>query len=72
VKIYERFLEYINNNDLIGADMARKYIQFGIKNNSKICGEKLELIKNNIKYNEWINKFNWKNTDPYKPIKFIL
>jgi hypothetical protein len=72
VRIYEKFLEYINNNDLIGADMARKFIQVGIKINNKICKEKLELIKNNLKYNEWINNFNWKNTDPYKPDKLIL
>lgn len=28
-KIYELFLTYIRNNDFVGADMARKYLQMG-------------------------------------------
>jgi hypothetical protein len=28
-KIYELFLEYLKNNDFVGADLARKYLQMG-------------------------------------------
>lgn len=28
-KIYQLFLEYLDNNDFIGADMARKFLQMG-------------------------------------------
>jgi len=28
-KIYEMFLEYLNKDDFVGADMARKYLQMG-------------------------------------------
>lgn len=28
-KIYSLFLEYLNNKDFVGADMARKYLQMG-------------------------------------------
>lgn len=28
-KIYQMFLEYLQNNDFIGADMARKFLQMG-------------------------------------------
>ncbi|MGI4752559.1 MAG: DUF4385 domain-containing protein [Janthinobacterium lividum] len=28
-KIYDMFLEYLSNNDFVGADMARKYLQMG-------------------------------------------
>jgi hypothetical protein len=65
-KIYELFIEYINKNDLIGADMVRKFMQ--LENNK----EQLELINNNNKYNEWKNKFNWRITNPYSPKNYIL
>lgn len=28
-KIYEQFLDYLHNNEFVGADMARKYLQMG-------------------------------------------
>lgn len=28
-KIYQLFLDYLKNNDFVGADMARKYLQMG-------------------------------------------
>lgn len=28
-KIYQLFLDYLNDNDFVGADMARKYLQMG-------------------------------------------
>ncbi|WP_342170109.1 DUF4385 domain-containing protein [Rickettsia endosymbiont of Seladonia tumulorum] len=28
-KIYDMFLEYLNDDDFVGADMARKYLQMG-------------------------------------------
>ena len=96
-KIYDLFLEYIKKEDMIGADMARKYIQMGVtrsmryynwksgnKSNekfsgeksklesSKLFGEKLILVKNNINYLKWIESYNWKNKNPYKPEKFII
>jgi len=72
--LYNYFLEYIQKNDFIGADMVRKYIQFKsiklVKN--KYILKKLETINNNSKYLEWINTFNWKKTDPYKPKQYII
>jgi len=63
-QLYNLFLKYIKKNDLIGADMCRKYIQ--------INGNNLESIYNNEIYKNWICGFNWKNTGPFKPKKFIL
>jgi hypothetical protein len=75
-KLFELFLDFINNNDLIGADMIRKYIQLGInKNNNKnknLFSKKLLEINNNKIYLNWINSFNWKILNPYKPYKYIL
>ena len=44
--------------------MCRKYIQMN--------GNNLESIYNNEIYKNWIYGFNWKNTGPFKPKKFIL
>jgi hypothetical protein len=63
-QLYNLFLKYIKKNDLIGADMCRKYVQ--------INNESLELIYNNEIYKKWINRFNWKNAEPFKPNKCIL
>ena len=63
-ELYNLFLEYIKKNDLIGADMCRKYIQ--------INKGDLELIYNNEIYKKWIDSFNWKNAEPCKPKKLIL
>jgi hypothetical protein len=76
-KIYKLFLEYIKEEDMVGADMARKYLQIcldkSIKKESKILfSNKLELINNNSAYNSWIEKFNWKKADPYKPKDYVL
>ena len=30
-KIYEMFLKYLSDNDFVGADMARKYLQMGFE-----------------------------------------
>jgi hypothetical protein len=84
--LYDYFLEYIQTNDYIGADMVRKYLQFILtklnqdsKNKDKgklkcilTLSEKLEIINNNLKYVEWINTFNWKKTDPYNPKQFVI
>lgn len=69
--LYNIFLEYIENNNMIGADMTRKYIQSCSKK-SKFYMDKLKIIQNNIKYINWINTFNWKNKDPYKPNQYII
>jgi hypothetical protein len=63
-QLYNLFLKYIKKNDLIGADMCRKYVQ--------INNESLDLIYNNEIYKKWINRFNWKNAEPFKPNKYIL
>ena len=72
--LYNYFLEYIQKNDFISADIVRKYIQYRstklVKNKDIL--KKLEMINNNLKYLEWINTFNWKKTDPYKPNQYIL
>jgi len=76
-KIYKLFLEYIKEDDMIGADMARKNLQLGLSNSintesEKLFFNKLELIKNNNKYNLWIQHFDWKKADPYKPKFYVL
>jgi hypothetical protein len=72
-KLYELFINYINNNDLIGADMIRKFIQIGIKKHkdNNLFVKKLLEINNNQIYCKWIDSFNWKISDPYKPNKNI-
>ena len=65
-KLYHLFLNYIKNQDFIGADIIRKHIQ--INNFYK----ELELIENNKLYNEWCNSFNWRKNDPYQPNKYIF
>jgi hypothetical protein len=60
-KIYDLFLEYIKKEDMLGADMARKYIQMGVtrakryynwkggnKSNEKFSGEKSKLKSSNL------------------------
>jgi len=70
-KLYGLFMKYIDENDLIGADMTRKFIQIGtIKNNLFV--NKLTKINNNQLYLDWIKSFNWKTSNPYKPDKNIL
>ena len=73
-KLYELFTNYINNNDLIGADMIRKFIQIVIKKNknNNLFVKKLFEINNNPIYLNWISSFNWKILNPYKPEKNIL
>ena len=72
--LYNYFLEYIQKNDFIGADMVRKYLQFWLTKNKDIItlSEKLDMINNNLRYLEWINTFNWKKTEPYKPKQYII
>jgi len=70
-KLYQLFLKYIDDNDLIGADMIRKFIQIGIKKNKKLFIKKLIEINNNQIYSNWISSFNWKISNPYKPNKNI-
>jgi len=60
LQIFNLFNNYITNNDFIGADVCRKFIQLGTKYNSDFL-EKLIIINNNDKYLEWINSFNWLN-----------
>ena len=64
----------INNNDLIGADMIRKFIQIGTKKDkdSNLFVKKLLEINNNQIYCNWIESFNWKISDPYKPNKNLF
>ena len=53
--------------------MIRKFIQIGIKknkNNNLFVKRLLEINNNQIYYN-WINSFNWKISNPYKPNKNI-
>ena len=67
LKIFKLLNNYIGNNDLIGADVCRKFIQLGTKSNyNEIFTEKLISINSNIQYIKWINKFNWKNNIVFK------
>jgi hypothetical protein len=56
--------------------MIRKYVQLGIKTNknknNNLFIKKLLQINNNKIYLEWVNSFNWKILNPYKPNKYIL
>ncbi len=72
MQIFNLFNDYIINNDFIGADVCRKFIQLGTKTkyNSDFL-EKLIIINNNDKYLEWINSFNWLNNKPIIQ-KYIL
>ena len=71
-QIFNLFNNYITNNDFIGADVCRKFIQLGtkIKYNSNFI-EKLIIINSNEQYLEWINSFNWQNSKPIIQ-KYIL
>ena len=53
--------------------MIRKFIQIGIKKNKNknLFVKKLSEINNNKIYSNWINSFNWKISNPYKPNKNI-
>jgi hypothetical protein len=73
LQIFNLFNKYINNNDLIGADVCRKFIQLGTKSKyNHYFLKKLIIINNNDKYIKWINSFNWKNNKPIVPKKYIL
>ena len=64
-QIFNLFNNYISNNNFIGADVCRKFIEQGTQTkNNPIFLEKLIIINSNEKYLEWINSFNWKNNKP--------
>jgi hypothetical protein len=74
LQIFNLFNNYILNNDFIGADVCRKFIQLAAKSKSKyndIFSKKIIIINNNNKYIEWCNTFNWKNSKPLIK-KYIL
>jgi hypothetical protein len=64
-KIYELFLEYLKNNDFVGADMARKFLQMGFTRSRRYCN-----YKGGRKYNkkEDYNLFEKGMGDPQKAI----
>jgi len=73
LEIFYLFNNYITNNDLIGADLCRKFIQLGTKSKyNNIFLEKLIIINSNEQYIKWINIFNWKNNKPIIPKKYII
>lgn len=39
-KIYEIFLKYLEDNDFVGADMARKYLQMGFTRSRRYANYK--------------------------------
>ncbi|MEH2411183.1 DUF4385 domain-containing protein [Nostoc sp.] len=62
-KIYEMFLDYLEEDDFVGADMARKFIQMGYtrsrryanhksgrkyKQNSETSGDKKEILPDEV------------------------
>jgi hypothetical protein len=69
LKIYNLFLKYIENEDFIGADICRKYIQSNKFNTFEIL---LDQVNNNEFYTKWINSFNWKIKDPFQPKEYIF
>jgi hypothetical protein len=73
LEIFRLFNNYISNNDLIGADLCRKFIQLGTKSKyNNIFLEKLIIINSNEQYIKWINTFYWKNNKPLIPKKYII
>lgn len=48
-KIYDLFLQYLDNNDFVGADMARKYLQMGYTRSRRYTNWKsgIKYDKNN-------------------------
>ncbi|WP_083837143.1 DUF4385 family protein [Rickettsia montanensis] len=46
-KIYEIFLKYLEDNDFVGADMARKYLQMGFTRSRRYAN-----YKDGKKYNK--------------------
>jgi hypothetical protein len=48
-RIYDLFLTYLNQNDFVGADMARKYLQMGFTRSRRYANYKggLKYDKNN-------------------------
>ena len=73
LQIFDLFNNYITNNDLIGADVCRKFIHSGAKSKyNNLFLEKLTIINSNIQYIKWINIFNWRNSNPIVPRKYIL
>lgn len=72
LQIFNLFNNYITNNDFIGADVCRKFIQLGTKSKyNNIFLKKLIIINDNDKYLKWINSFNWQNIKPIIQ-KYIL
>ena len=73
LQIFKLFNNYIKNDDFIGADVFRKFIQLGTKTEyNDIFLDKLIIINSNDQYIKWINTFNWKNNKPITPNKYIL
>ncbi len=73
LEIFNLFNNYIENDDLIGADVCRKIIQLGTKSKyNNIFLEKLTSINGNDRYVKWIDTFNWKNNKPVVPNKYII
>ncbi|MBH0155140.1 MULTISPECIES: DUF4385 domain-containing protein [Fictibacillus] len=59
-KIYEQFLDYKKNNDFVGADMARKFLQMGYTRARRYTN-----YKGGRKYNEE-GEVNKRKIDPVK------
>ena len=55
-QIFYLFNNYITNNDMIGVDVCKKFIQSKAKYNYLL--EKLIIMNNNKEYIKWINTFN--------------
>jgi len=73
LQIFNLFNNYIADDDLIGADVCRKFIQLGTKSNyNDIFLKKLKNINSNDQYIKWINIFNWKNKKSIIPKKYII
>ena len=73
LEIFNLFNNFLDNNDFVGADVCRKFIQLGSKSkHNDVFVKKLIIINNNDKYNKWINTFNWRNNKQIIPKKYIL
>lgn len=72
LQIFNLFNNYITDNNMIGADMCRKFIQLGTKSKyNDDFVKKLIIINSNEKYIKWIDTFNWRKSKPIVQ-KYIL
>ena len=52
-KIYELFIQYLQNDDFVGADMARKYLQMGFTRSRRYANYRGGKKYDHSNYRDW-------------------